>query len=291
MDVSTPLITNLLDSWLAEDLGRGDLTSTALLGQTGCAYWIAKQNGVFCGGTLVERLFTRLDASVEVDLLFKDGESFDAGDRLLNVNGPAATLAAVERTALNISMHLSGIATATAALVKELEGTNLRLADTRKTTPGLRILEKYAFRCGGGGNHRFGLDDAAMLKENHIAWAGGITKAVQRVRESAPWPSRIIVEAETPEQAKEAISAGADGILLDEINPETLHTLIPTLRDLASTRTHHEGSNQILLEASGVNPMNLKAYSSTGIDVISTSAPITRSNWIDFSMRFETIDS
>ncbi len=287
MDINTPWLNSLLDSWLNEDLGRGDLTHIALTGKYGSAYWITKQNGIFCGGTIVAQLFRRLDTSIQVNLRVEDGEYFSAGQRLLEVNGPAENLAAVERTALNLAMRLSGIATATKALVKKLEGTKVRLADTRKTTPGLRVLEKYAFRCGGGINHRLGLDDAAMLKENHIAWAGGITPAIQAIRAKAPWPSKIIVEVENPDQAKEAILAGVDGILLDEISPDILHNLVPKLRKLASTRNNHQASNQIILEASGVDPMNLQSFAATGIDLISTSAPMTRSHWIDFSMRFE----
>ena len=154
----------------------------------------------------------------------------------------------------------------------------MRLADTRKTTPGLRLLEKYAVRCGGGINHRMGLDDAAMLKENHIAWAGGITAAITAVREQAPWPTAVIVEAETEAQALEAVQAGANGVLLDEFSPEQLTQLVPRLRDCST--------GVVVLEASGIQPEQLQAYAATGIDLISTSAPVTRSRWLDLSMRF-----
>jgi nicotinate-nucleotide pyrophosphorylase (carboxylating) len=153
------------------------------------------------------------------------------------------------------------------------------LADTRKTTPGLRVLEKYAVRCGGGCNHRFGLDDAAMLKENHLAWAGGVAQAIAAVRAGAPWPARVIVEAETAAEAEAAVRAGADGVLLDEFSPEALVALVPRLRSLAP-----EG---LVLEASGVRPDQLQAYAAAGIDLISTSAPVTRSAWLDLSMRFQ----
>ena len=288
MDIRTPRLNRLLDSWLDEDIGRGDLTSIALK-QYGSAYWHAKQQGVFCGGIVAERIFHRLDSSINVNLLIEEGEHFQTGQRLLEVKGSGSSLASAERTALNLAMRLSGIATDTSILVKQLTGTNIRLADTRKTTPGLREFEKYAFHCGGGTNHRLGLDDAAMLKENHIAWAGSITKAVQVIKGSNPWPLRIIVEAETNEQAEEAVIAGADGILLDEIPPAVLCKLVPKLRALASQRKGHESSNHIVLEASGVNPMDLQAFAETGIDLISTSAPMTRSNWCDFSMRFDAI--
>jgi nicotinate-nucleotide pyrophosphorylase (carboxylating) len=230
----------------------------------------------------VAPLFRLLDPEVELELLVADGQPVIPGQELLLLRGPAAALVAGERTALNLAMHLSGIATATAALVQELEGCGVRLVDTRKTTPGLRLLEKYAVRCGGGGNHRLGLDDAAMLKENHIAWAGGIKAAVVAVRASAPWPARVIVEAETAAEAEAAIEAGADGVLLDEFKPQQLIELVPRLRALALQR-----GTPVVLEASGIQPEQLRAYGSTGIDLISTSAPITRSPWLDLSMRFE----
>jgi len=277
-----PCLETWLRAWLEEDLGRGDLTAPALLGRQGRAHWLAKQPGIFCGGPLVAPLFRLLDPEMELELLVADGQPVIPGQELLRLRGPAAALVAGERTALNLAMHLSGIATATAALVQELEGCGVRLVDTRKTTPGLRLLEKYAVRCGGGGNHRLGLDDAAMLKENHIAWAGGIAAAVAAVRASAPWPARVIVEAETAAEAEAAIEAGADGVLLDEFKPQQLIELVPRLRALALQR-----GTPVVLEASGIQPEQLRAYGSTGIDLISTSAPITRSPWLDLSMRFE----
>ena len=278
MDWQSPALTAALEAWLAEDIGRGDLTAAALQGQQGQAHWVAKQPGRFCGGPLVQCLFQRLDPGVSLRLLRQDGDAVEAGDCLLELQGPAMALVAGERTALNLAMRLSGIATATAALVAQLEGTGVRLADTRKTTPGLRLLEKYAVRCGGGINHRMGLDDAAMLKENHIAWAGGITAAITAVREQAPWPTAVIVEAETEAQALEAVQAGANGVLLDEFSPEQLTQLVPRLRDCST--------GVVVLEASGIQPEQLQAYAATGIDLISTSAPVTRSRWLDLSMRF-----
>ncbi len=278
MDWQSPALTAALEAWLAEDIGRGDLTAAALQGQQGQAHWVVKQPGRFCGGPLVQRLFQRLDPGVSVRLLRQDGDAVEVGDCLLELQGPAKALVAGARTALNLAMRLSGIATATAALVAQLEGTGVRLADTRKTTPGLRLLEKYAVRCGGGINHRMGLDDAAMLKENHIAWAGGITAAIAAVREQAPWPTAVIVEAETEAQALEAVQAGANGVLLDEFSPEQLTQLVPRLRDCST--------GVVVLEASGIQPEQLQAYAATGIDLISTSAPVTRSRWLDLSMRF-----
>ena len=280
----TPALQGQLRAWLNEDIGRGDLTAAALAGRPGRAHWLAKAPGVFCGGVLVEPLFRLLDPAVRVRPLVADGEPVGMGQRLLELQGPATALVAGERTALNLAMRLSGIATATAALVQMLEGTGVALADTRKTTPGLRVLEKYAVRCGGGVNHRFGLDDAAMLKENHLAWAagvaGGLEAAIAAVRANGPWPARVIVEAETGAEAAAAVRAGADGVLLDEFTPGQLVELVPRLRALAQGRG-------LVLEASGVQPGQIQAYASSGIDLISTSAPITRSPWLDLSMRFD----
>ena len=281
----SPALEQQLRAWLSEDIGRGDLTAAALIGRQGRAHWTSKANGVFCGGVLAEPLFQLLDGAVEVRDLVGEGERVTAGQRLLELEGSAAALVAGERTALNLAMRLSGIATATAALVRQLEGTGVRLADTRKTTPGLRVLEKYAVRCGGGLNHRLGLDDAAMLKENHLAWACGLEAAVAAVRGSAPWPARLIVEAETAAEAEAAVRAGADGVLLDEFSPAGLAELVPRLRALAAAGP----SGGVVLEASGIQPDQLRQYAATGIDLISTSAPVTRSPWLDISMRHASI--
>jgi nicotinate-nucleotide pyrophosphorylase (carboxylating) len=281
----TPQLLAQLRDWLAEDLGRGDLTAPALAGARGRAYWICKAPGVFCGGLLAQPLFALLDPAVVVRQLVTEGESVVAGQRLLELEGSAAALVAAERTALNLAMRLSGIATATAALVAQLAGTGVHLADTRKTTPGLRLLEKYAVRCGGGINHRLGLDDAAMLKENHLAWSGGVAAAIAAVRAQAPWPARVIVEAETAAEAEAAVRAGADGVLLDEFGPGELGALVPRLRQLAAQRP---GGGSVVLEASGVQPEQLASYGQTGIDLVSTSAPMTRAPWLDLSMRFES---
>jgi nicotinate-nucleotide pyrophosphorylase (carboxylating) len=280
----TPALRAQLQAWLAEDMGRGDLSAPALADRQGRAHWLAKAPGVFCGGVLLEPLLQLLDPTARVSRRVAEGELVQPGQRLLELEGKAAALVAVERTALNLAMRLSGVATATADLVQQLRGTAVRLADTRKTTPGLRQLEKYAVRCGGGINHRLGLDDAAMLKENHLAWGGGVAAAVAAVRAQAPWPARVIVEAETAAEALAAVAAGADGVLLDEFSPEALQALVPQLRAAAVALP---AGGAVVLEASGVQPAQLRAYAATGIDLISTSAPVTRSPWLDLSMRFE----
>ena len=275
----TPALQQQLRDWLQEDLGRGDLSAPALPPGRCRAHWISKASGVFCGGSLLDVVFRVLDPAASVQLLVADGDPVSPGQRLLNLEAEAAALVAGERTALNLAMRLSGIASATARLVAELEGSGVQLADTRKTTPGLRVLEKYAVRCGGGVNHRLGLDDAAMLKENHLAWSGGVEAAITAVRAASPWPTQVIVEAETEAQAMAAVAAGANGVLLDEFRPQALSELVPRLRQLALQRPQ---AGAVVLEASGIQPSELQAYAATGIDLISTSAPVTRtSGWIE----------
>ena len=286
MDFRSPKLHKILDTWIEEDLGDGDLTRFVLNNRSASAHWIAKEDGTFCGGELIKLIFKKIDPQVDIQLLIKDGQKFDHNQRLLNLQGPSSSLVAGERVALNVAMHLSGIATSTALLVTKLSGSNVKLADTRKTTPGIRAFEKYAFHCGGGINHRLGLDDAAMLKENHIEWSKGISESVKVLKKTIPWTKKIIVEAETPTQAKEAVEAGADGVLLDEMSIQAIKKLVPELRQLAKNTKSIYVSQNIVIEVSGINPNNLSDYIFTGIDLISTSAPITKSKWIDFSMRF-----
>ena len=286
MTFSSPNLNNLIDNWIDEDIGRGDLTKLILGKQIVSAYWISKHNGIFCGGEIVSQIFKKIDNNTQVTLLIKDGQKFTKDQKLLELQGTPQSLLAGERISLNIAMHLSGISTKTSELVDAIRDSKIRLADTRKTTPGLRVFEKYAVRCGGGVNHRMGLDDAAMLKENHIAWSGGITASVHALRISIPWTTKIIVEAETKEQAEEAARAGVDGILLDEMPPEEVKSLVPRLRSLALRSSLHNQQGSLVIELSGINPKKIKSYASTGVDLISSSAPITQSNWIDFSMRF-----
>ena len=287
MDLRSPKLHKILDTWIEEDLGDGDLTRFVLNDRSASAHWVAKEGGIFCGGDLVKLIFRKIDPQVDIQLLIEDGQKFEKNQRLLELKGSSSSLVAGERVTLNVAMHLSGIATSTALLITKLSGSNVKLADTRKTTPGLRIFEKYAFHCGGGINHRLGLDDAAMLKENHIEWSQGISESIKILKNTLPWTKKIIVEAETPSQAKEAVEAGADGILLDEMSIQTIEKLVPELRQLSKTSNSKYVSQNIVIEVSGINPNNLSDYIFTGIDLISTSAPMTKSKWIDFSMRFD----
>ena len=286
MHWNTPYISRKIDEWIDEDIGKGDLTKYAITKDKVKAKWIAKEDGIFCGVEILKLLFEKIDKEIEYNFLIIDGEKFSKNQKILELNGEAKSLLSLERTALNIAMHLSGVATFTYKIVEKLKNTDIKLADTRKTTPGLRILEKYAFKCGGGINHRMGLYDAAMIKENHIAWSDNLINAVKRLRENIPFTSHIIIEAETIEQAKEAIIAGADSILLDEINPDLLRKSIKELRMTYKELYKKNNAKNLIIEVSGINHLEIEKYLIEGIDYISTSSSVTKSKWIDFSMRY-----
>ena len=286
MDLYSPNISRIIDCWVEEDIGKGDLTSSAITKKTGKAHWIAKEEGIFCGVGIIKEILKKIDEKIECNFFINDGEKILKDQKLLELNGPSRSLLASERISLNISMHLSGISTYTKNIVDVLRGTNINLADTRKTTPGLRIFEKYAFKCGGGINHRMGLYDAAMIKENHIAWTDNLKNAVEKIRLNTPFTTHIIIEAEDMKQAKDAVLAGADSILLDEFNPELLKKGIKELRELSTNNSNRTIRNDLIIEVSGINPINISNYLIDGIDLISTSSSITKSNWIDFSMRY-----
>ena len=286
MHWNTPYISKKIDEWIDEDIGKGDLTQYSIIKDKVKAKWIAKEDGIFCGVEILKLLFEKIDKEIEYNFLIIDGEKFSKNQKILELNGEAKSLLSLERTALNIAMHLSGVASFTNKIVEKLKNTDIKLADTRKTTPGLRILEKYAFKCGGGINHRMGLYDAAMIKENHIAWSDNLIKAVKRLRENIPFTSHIIIEAETIEQAKEAIIAGADSILLDEINPDLLRKSIKELRMTYKELYKKNNAKNLIIEVSGINHLEIEKYLIEGIDYISTSSSVTKSKWIDFSMRY-----
>ena len=286
MDFNTPRISKIIDDWIEEDIGKGDLTSSAITKKKGNAYWIAKEEGIFCGVGIIYEIFKKIDIKINCKFHISDGEKFVKNQKLLELSGPSISLLASERISLNIAMHLSGISTYTKNLISILKGTNIKLADTRKTTPGLRIFEKYAFKCGGGVNHRMGLYDAAMIKENHIAWTDNLKDAVKKIRLNSPFITHIIIEAENINQAKEAVLAGADSILLDEINPELIKKGIEELRTISTNTNIKKSNKNLIIEISGINPKEINNYLIEGIDLISTSSSITKSNWIDFSMRY-----
>ena len=286
MDWNTQRVSKLIDYWIEEDLGNGDLTNAAITQEIGRAHWIAKEEGIFCGSEIIRKIFNKIDKNIKINLLVKDGEKFSKEEKILEINGPSRSLLASERICLNIAMHLSGISTYTYKLVSKLKNTNIKLADTRKTTPGLRIFEKYAFKCGGGTNHRMGLYDAAMIKENHIAWSNNLYEAVKKIRLNTPFTTHIIIEAENLSQAKDALKAGADSLLLDEFEPESLKSSIKELRQLSKEFFPKGNRKDLIIEVSGIKPNQIESYLIEGIDFISTSSSTTKSNWIDLSMRY-----
>ena len=286
MDWNTPQLRNKINSWITEDIGNGDLTNSCITQKYGKACWIAKEEGIFCGIEILKRIFYQINEDIKFTPLIKDGEKFLKNQKLIELNGPSKSLLSSERITLNIAMHLSGISTYTSKIVDKLKNTEINLADTRKTTPGLRDLEKYAFRCGGGINHRMGLYDSAMLKENHIAWSENIKEAIKILKSNVPFTTHIVVEAENISQAEEAIYAGADSILLDEIEANILKENINHLRKVSVNNSLRRTKNELIIEVSGIKPEEIENYLIKGVNFISTSSATTKSKWIDFSMRY-----
>ncbi|MBC7881987.1 MAG: carboxylating nicotinate-nucleotide diphosphorylase [Anaerolineae bacterium] len=276
-----PLILDpLLIQWLQEDWGRGDRATQALFGRdTPLAQgtFLLKEAGVIAGLPLIERIYHLIDQRVECHLKVSEGTTCPARTVVAVVEGPAQALLMGERVTLNLLQHLSGVATMTRRYVERLAGSKTCLVDTRKTTPGLRLLEKYAVSVGGGLNHRFGLDDAAMIKDNHILAAGSITEAVKRVRAQIPFLAPIEVETETLDQVQEALNCGVQVIMLDNMTAPLMEEAVK----LIAGHAHTEASGGITLET-------LETVAATGVDYISTSATITRAPWLDISLDFRT---
>ena len=263
---------------LAEDVGHGDLTTAAVVppGTKARAVFVARERGVVAGLPVAELVFRCLTSDVEFRTLVPDGQEVAAGGVLAEVAGNARALLTGERTALNFLQRLSGIATLTARLAALVRPYGVRLADTRKTTPGLRVLEKYAVRVGGGYNHRFGLYDGVLIKDNHIRLAGGVRQAVARVRGCAPHTVRVEVEVEDLAQVAEALEAGADAILLDNMDPPTMAEAVRLVK------------GKCLVEASGgINEENIEAVAQTGVDVISVGALTHSARALDISMEIQ----
>ena len=271
-------IDELLHRALAEDIGAGDVTTQALVPahQSGVAVAYAKQEGVLAGNAIAARVFSLLDGAVDATLLLADGELLTPGTTFLQVEGSLQAILTGERVALNILRHLSGIATLTRAFVQAVEGTNARIIDTRKTTPGLRLFEKYAVRVGGGHNHRIGLFDGVLIKDNHIAACGSVTAAVERARTSVHHLLKIQIEAESLEQVAEALEAGADGILLDDMSPETMAAAV----EMAQGRAFTEASGGITLES-------VRDAARTGVDLISVGMLTHSAAALDISLDIE----
>lgn len=257
----TPIIEPLVRAALIEDLGRaGDITTDAIVSAQARAEtgFVARQAGVVAGLDLALLAFKLVDPAIVAAVHLPDGTRISSGDLIATVSGPARGILTAERVALNFLCHLSGIATATAAIVEAVRGTPARITCTRKTTPGLRAIQKYAVRVGGGANHRFGLDDAVLIKDNHIAAAGGIEPAVERARASIGHLVKVEVEVDTLAQLEEALAVGVDAVLLDNMQPEELRRAVAMINGRA------------IAEASGgITPATAPAIAATGVDLIS----------------------
>ena len=274
------LLDSLLQTWLLEDIGRGDRTTQSLLDsspRSGQAHWVVKEAGLIAGLPIAARVFQLLNAQTIFTAHVAEGTWCDRGQVIADISGPLDALLTGERVALNLAMRLSGIATVTHKYVAQIADLPTKLVDTRKTTPGLRLLEKYATQVGGAVNHRMGLDDSVMIKDNHIAAAGGIAAAIAQIRDRIPYPLTIEVETETLDQVREALQHGADVIMLDNMPLEQMRQAVQLIR-AKSDRIKIEASGNITLET-------IRAVAETGVDYVSSSAPITRSTWLDLSMR------
>jgi nicotinate-nucleotide pyrophosphorylase (carboxylating) len=261
---------------LREDLaGYGDITGSAFAGD-GVARVVAREAGVLSGMAALEETARLVDAALAVDVLVRDGERFAAGDVLAELRGPLAAILAAERTALNFLCRLSGVATLTATYVAEAAGTGARIAATRKTTPGLRALEKQAVVHGGGTPHRFGLFDGAMIKDNHIAAAGGVSAAFARVRAGAAHLHAVEVEVDTLEQLDEALACGATIVLLDNMDTATVRQAVARVAGRA-----------VVEVSGGVRLERVRELAEAGVDVISAGALTTRAPWIDLALDLE----
>ena len=272
------LIEGVVRSALAEDLGRaGDITTDATIpaGETARAVIAAREAGVVSGLIAADLAFKLVSPDVHLTPRAPDGSEVTAGSVIAELEGPARALLTGERVALNFLVHLSGVATATQRLVKSVAGTKARIICTRKTLPGLRVLQKYAVRCGGGFNHRFGLDDAVLIKDNHIAAAGGVAASIRALRGRLGPMVKIEVEVDTLAQLEEALSAGAEAILLDNMPPEMMkHAVVIT-------------NGRATLEASGgVTQERVRAIAESGVDFISSGALTHSARAMDVGLDF-----
>ncbi|MCC6415957.1 MAG: carboxylating nicotinate-nucleotide diphosphorylase [Opitutaceae bacterium] len=271
----TPRTDHLIDLALEEDAGLGDITSRAIFPakHTSRAFIEAKQELVLCGVEIAARVFTRVDPALRVKVVARDGDVLKPGDLALRISGPTAALLTAERTALNFMQRLSGIATQARRYADAVKGKGVRIVDTRKTTPAWRALEKFAVRCGGAYNHRSSLGEHVLIKDNHIAAAGSLTKAVQRCREAAPHAAKIEVEAKTLADVKEAVRAGAEVILLDNMTPAQVKAAVAAIGGAATVEV-----------SGGVRYETLRDYALPGVDVISIGALTHSATAVDLSL-------
>ena len=275
--LTNPLVTGIIAMALNEDVGTGDITTETTIpaDKKANGRFIAKEDMVVCGLEIAELVFHTVDKDIDFSANVKDGDFVKKGDCIATVRGNARNVLTGERTALNLLQRMTGIATRTNEAVKCVDGTNAKIADTRKTTPGLRVLEKYAVRVGGGTNHRFNLADGILIKDNHIAVSGGIKQAVANARKTAPHTLKIEVEVENEEMLNEALEAKADIIMLDNMTNEQMKKCVEITNGRA------------LLEASGnMGEKDLRTVADTGVDLISIGALTHSVKAADISLKF-----
>ncbi|MDE0316052.1 MAG: carboxylating nicotinate-nucleotide diphosphorylase [Candidatus Poribacteria bacterium] len=274
-------LDSLLELAFTEDIGIGDITteSTVPPSQKGIGILQAKSEGIVAGLPVAEQTFRKLDETLIFRALVEDGDVVTAGMSIAEVQGSAKTILIGERTALNFLQRLSGVATLTSKFVKTIADYDVKIVDTRKTTPGWRALQKYAVRVGGGHNHRFGLYDGILIKDNHIVAAGGIHNAVKRAKEAAPHTAKIEVEVETIEQVNEALDAGVDILLLDNMSLDMMQQVVKLV------------ANQAVTEASGgITLEQVQAVASTGVDLISVGALTHSAMPLDISLKLTLVE-
>ncbi|MGI8813016.1 MAG: carboxylating nicotinate-nucleotide diphosphorylase [Pyrinomonadaceae bacterium] len=273
-----------IGEFLAEDIGRGDITTQATVETEvrGLGRFLAKEYLVICGVEVAEAVFLHLDAEIsEIETSYNEGDEVEEGTVFATLKGYADVLLTGERVALNLMQRMSGVATLTRQYVKAVEGTKAQIVDTRKTTPGLRVLEKYAVTVGGGKNHRMGLDDGVLIKDNHIVLAGGITEAVVAAKQKVGHLHKIEVEVTNWAQLREAIEAGADIVMLDNQTPEEAAKLV----DMSRTLNPH-----VLIEASGGMDLDkVRLYAEAGVDLISVGRLTHSARAVDISFKIQTL--
>ncbi len=271
-------VIDLVDLALSEDLGGGDITTYSTIDEKSISRAVvtAKEDMILAGIFVFRTVFDRIGEGVKFGKSRSDGDRLSAGDEIIKLEGPTRTILMGERTALNFLMRLSGVATLTGACVEKIRGSDIRITDTRKTTPGWRYLEKYAVRMGGGYNHRFSLSDGVLIKDNHITASGGIGRAVALAREKTPHTSKIEVEVKNNTEIKEAIEAGADILLLDNMSTNEVSDAVKLV------------GGRALTEASGnVTPETVADYAKTGVDFISMGYLTHSARSVDINMKIE----
>jgi len=287
MKIYSKGINSLIKQALREDIGKGDITSRHTIDPQaqGLALIMAKQEGVLAGIDICREVFLQVDPELAIEVNINDSQTVDLGQVVMNIQGRAQSILAAERTALNFLQHLSGIASLTARFVEAVSGTRAKILDTRKTTPGWRRLEKYAVACGGGENHRMGLYDMVLIKDNHIEAAGGVSAAVQLVRDRVKKKVKIEVEVQNLPQLEEAIALGPDVVMLDNMKPEMM---AEACRMVWSSPARDQG--KLKVEASGnVNLDNVRKIAECGVDYISIGALTHSASALDFSLRLKAL--